>query len=57
MADQELNSYFEWESSSESGSQGGYLSGSSFQSGQNEYFPVPQRQIDLSEGVLEQPLY
>jgi starch-binding outer membrane protein, SusD/RagB family len=57
IAEQELNSYFEWESSSVSGSHGGYLSGSTFQSGRNEYFPVPQRQIDLSEGVLEQPLY
>ncbi len=48
IAEDELNSYFEWEGSSASGSQGGYLSGSSFQSNQNEYFPIPQNQIDLS---------
>lgn len=53
-----MDSYFDWESSDESGSQGGYLSGSSFQEGRNEYFPIPQNQIDLStqdgEAQLEQ---
>lgn len=48
IAEDELNSYFDWEGSSASGSQGGYLSGSSFQSNRNEYFPIPQNQIDLS---------
>lgn len=48
IAEDELNSYFEWEGGSESGSHGGYLRGASFQSGKNEYFPIPQNQIDLS---------
>jgi len=58
IADDELNSYFSWEGSSASGSQGAYLSGSSFDTNRNEYFPIPQNQIDLStvdgESVLEQ---
>lgn len=56
-----LNDYISWESSAASGSQGTYLSGSSFTEGRNEYFPIPQNQIDLStvDGVpqLTQPLY
>jgi len=48
IAEETLNSYFDWEGSSVSGSHGGYLSGSSFTAGTNEYFPIPQNQIDLS---------
>ena len=43
IADQEINGYLQKEQKSRS-----YLNGSVFQKGKNEYFPIPQTQIDLS---------
>ncbi len=58
IAEQTLNSYFQWEGSDVSGSHGTYLLSGDFQSQKSEYFPIPQNQIDLSTGdegpVLEQ---
>lgn len=56
IAKQELDSYFQYESSSASGSQGGYLSGSTFNENRNEYYPIPQNQIDLSVGADGEPI-
>lgn len=56
-----FNSYFSYEGGSESGAHGSYLSGSTFTEGRNEYFPIPQNQIDLSvedgEAKLQQYFY
>lgn len=48
VADQTLNSFYSYE--------GGVFPQSGFAGGQfrNQYFPIPQNQIDLSEGVLQQ---
>jgi hypothetical protein len=32
----------------------GYYSGAAFQDGKHEYMPIPQNQIDISEGLYEQ---
>ena len=43
IADQEINAYLQKEQKSRT-----YLNGSVFIKGKNEYFPIPQTQIDLS---------
>lgn len=50
IADQVLNSYITHEVNS------GYtlLKGAQFTKGKNEYFPIPQGEIDLSHGMLKQ---
>lgn len=48
-AAQTLNAYFQFERQIT-----GDLSTGSFTAGKNEYFPIPQAQIDLSEGKLKQ---
>jgi hypothetical protein len=49
IADEVLNEYFEVEKSKRS-----YLSVAEFISSKHEYYPIPQSQIDLSGGTLEQ---
>jgi len=44
-----LNKYLDYESKLRT-----YLQGATFKEGKNEYYPIPQRQIDLSNGVLVQ---
>lgn len=44
-----LNKYIQYESKFRT-----YMAGATFTAGKNEYFPIPQRQIDLSNGVLKQ---
>lgn len=48
-ADVELNAYIAKEKSKRS-----YLTNATFTKGKNEYFPIPQSQIDLSKGALKQ---
>jgi hypothetical protein len=48
-AETTLNKYLQYESTLRP-----YLQGSRFNSNQDEYFPIPQRQIDLSNNVLKQ---
>lgn len=48
-AEQTLNKYLEYENTLRL-----YLKGSHFTPNKNEYFPIPQRQIDLSNQVLKQ---
>lgn len=48
-ADVELNAYIAKEKPRRS-----FMSNASFTKGKNEYFPIPQSQIDLSKGVLKQ---
>lgn len=47
-----LNKYFTYE-----GTLRGYLTGANFVGSRHEYFPIPQRQIDLSKGTLTQNPY
>ena len=49
IADSVLNSYFASEKALR-----GYLVGAHFESGKNEYMPIPQAQIDLSQGLIVQ---
>lgn len=46
IADQEINAYLEKEKTMRT-----YLAGVHFKKGVNEYFPIPQQQIDLSAGA------
>lgn len=48
-ADVELNAYIAREKSKRT-----YLTNATFTKGKNEYFPIPQSQIDLSKGALKQ---
>ena len=48
-ANETLNKYLTYESTLRT-----YLSGSKFTTGKDEYYPIPQRQIDLENGVLKQ---
>ncbi len=48
-ADVTLNKYLTYESTLRS-----YLKGAKFTPGKDEYYPIPQRQIDLENGVLTQ---
>lgn len=48
-ADVELNAYIAKEKSKRT-----YLTNATFTKGKNEYFPIPQSQLDLSKGVLKQ---
>ena len=48
-ADVELNAYVAKEKAKRT-----FFTGVSFTKGKNEYFPIPQSQIDLSKGVLKQ---
>ena len=48
-ADATLNHYLTYESTLRS-----YLQGAKFTPGKDEYFPIPQRQIDLEGGALTQ---
>ncbi|QIP17346.1 RagB/SusD family nutrient uptake outer membrane protein [Spirosoma aureum] len=48
-AEATLNKYLQYESTLRT-----YLAGAKFMAGKNEYFPLPQRQIDLSNNVLKQ---
>lgn len=48
-ADVELNAYIAKEKAKRT-----YLSSATFTKGKNEYFPIPQSQIDLSKGALKQ---
>jgi hypothetical protein len=48
-ANETLNKYLTYEGALRS-----YLSGSKFTPGKDEYYPIPQRQIDLENGVLKQ---
>lgn len=48
-ADVELNAYIAKEKGKRT-----YLSSATFTKGKNEYFPIPQSQIDLSKGALKQ---
>lgn len=48
-ADVELNAYIAKEKGKRT-----YLTNATFTKGKNEYFPIPQRQIDLSKGALKQ---
>lgn len=49
IADVELNAYIAKEKARRT-----YLTSATFTKGKNEYFPVPQSQIDLSKGALKQ---
>jgi hypothetical protein len=44
-----LNNYLQYEKTLRS-----WMSSASFTTGKDEYFPIPQRQIDLSNGTLQQ---
>ena len=46
IADNEINTYLPKEMKERT-----YLNGASFTKGKNEYFPIPQVQIDLSAGA------
>lgn len=48
-ADVELNAYIAKEKAKRT-----YLNSATFTKGKNEYFPIPQSQIDLSKGALKQ---
>ncbi|MBI2283606.1 MAG: RagB/SusD family nutrient uptake outer membrane protein [Bacteroidetes bacterium] len=48
-ADVELNAYIAKEKAKRT-----YLTSATFTKGKNEYFPIPQTQIDLSKGALKQ---
>jgi len=48
-AAESLNKYLQYESTLRV-----YLQGAEFSPNQDEYFPIPQRQIDLSNGKLHQ---
>ena len=48
-ADVELNAYIAKEKTKRT-----YLTSAVFTKGKNEYFPIPQAQIDLSKGTLKQ---
>jgi hypothetical protein len=48
-ASETLNKYLTYESTLRS-----FIKGSKFTAGKDEYFPIPQRQIDLENGVLTQ---
>lgn len=48
-ADVELNAYIAKEKAKRT-----YLNNATFTKGKNEYFPIPQSQIDLSKGALKQ---
>lgn len=48
-ADVELNAYVQKEKAKRT-----FFTGVSFTKGKNEYFPIPQSQIDLSKGALKQ---
>lgn len=49
IADEVLNAYFKYE-----GQFTGDIKGATFKANTNDYFPIPQRQIDLSSGTLKQ---
>ncbi len=49
IADVELNAYIAKEKAKRT-----YFTSSTFTKGKNEYFPIPQSQIDLSKGALKQ---
>ena len=49
IADDVMNTYIEQEQAKRS-----YLTGARFEAGKHEYFPLPQNQIDLSDGRLVQ---
>lgn len=49
VAAEENNAYFAIEKTRRS-----YLASAAFQDGRDEYFPIPQAQIDLSEGLYKQ---
>ncbi len=49
VADQELNNYFTFEGQFTSD-----IKGAHFTKGKNEYYPIPQTEIDLSGGTLKQ---
>ncbi|MFO7822672.1 MAG: RagB/SusD family nutrient uptake outer membrane protein [Cyclobacterium sp.] len=49
LADKVLNEYFEVEKTRRP-----HLSGANFVSGKNEYFPIPQNQIDLGRDLITQ---
>lgn len=53
IAAQELNRYLQY-SGTQAQNKRQYLAGAQFQAGVDEYFPIPQRQIDLSGGTLKQ---
>jgi len=48
-AESVMNDYFQQEVDN-----AGYLSGATFQGGKHEYMPIPQAQIDLTQGLYEQ---
>ncbi|GAB3959966.1 RagB/SusD family nutrient uptake outer membrane protein [Spirosoma harenae] len=48
-AEATINKYLQYESTIRT-----YLAGAKFIAGKHEYFPIPQRQIDLSNNVLKQ---
>lgn len=52
VAEQELNAYLAYEN--QFLTQTGTLQGSTFQSNQDEYYPIPQTQVDLHGGSLTQ---
>lgn len=49
IADSVMNAYIQREESTRT-----YLQGAKFVKGKNEYFPIPQTQIDLSNGEIKQ---
>ncbi len=49
VADEVMNEYIAVEQNKRS-----YLAGAMFQEGKHEYFPIPQNQVDLSNGALVQ---
>jgi len=49
LAEKVLNEYFDLEKTRRP-----HLSGANFVSGKNEYFPIPQNQIDLGRGLITQ---
>ena len=49
IADQVINNYFEVEKTRRT-----HLGNASFTQGKHEYWPIPQAQIDLSDGAIEQ---
>lgn len=56
-ADATLDAYFKYvsgESNPAINNKRTYLVGAQFTAGKNEYFPIPQRQIDLASGTLKQ---
>lgn len=48
-ADETINKYLAYEGTLRS-----FLNGTKFTTGKDEYFPIPQRQIDLENGILKQ---